>query len=93
MNKKDLIEKLAKHTLTKNDAKKFLDIIFDEIKYSLISGEKVVIKNFGSFVPKFYKSKKMYDPKKKKYIPIHPRRKIKFVISKIFDKILNKKND
>ncbi len=93
MNKKNLVEKLAKHTLTKEDAKKFLDIIFEEIKYSLISADKVVIKNFGSFIPKFYKSKKMYDPKRKKYIPIHPRRKIKFVISKTFDKILNKKNN
>lgn len=91
MNKQDLIKKLSNYTLTKTDAKKFIDIIFDTIKYCLVSGEKVVIQNFGSFVPKFYKSKKMYDPKKEKYITIYPRRKIKFVLSKAFDKILNKK--
>jgi len=82
MNKNSLIKELAKYTLTKNDAKKYVEVIFDTIKYALVSGEKVVIQNFGSFIPKFYKSKKMYDPKRGKYIPIQPRRKIKFVLSK-----------
>jgi len=90
MNKNGLIKELAKYTLTKNDAKKYVEVIFDTIKYALVSGEKVVIQNFGSFIPKFYKSKKMYDPKRKKYIPIQPRRKIKFVLSKKFSKLLNK---
>ncbi len=90
MNKNSLIKELAKYTLTKNDAKKYVEVIFDTIKYALVSGEKVVIQNFGSFIPKFYKSKKMYDPKRGKYIPIQPRRKIKFVLSKKFSKLLNK---
>lgn len=91
MNKKDLINELSKYTLTKKDAKKFIEVVFDTIKYSLISGEKVTIQNFGSFVPKFYKSKKMYDPKRKKYLSIQPRRRIKFILSKTFNKILNKR--
>jgi nucleoid DNA-binding protein len=90
MNKNGLIKELARYTLTKNDAKKYVEVIFDAIKYALISGEKVVIQNFGSFVPKFYKSKKMYDPKREKYIPIQPKRRIKFVLSKTFSKLLNK---
>lgn len=91
MNKRDLIRELSKYTLTKKDAKNFIEVIFDAIKYSLLSGEKVTIQNFGSFIPKFYKSKKMYDPKRKKYLSIQPRRRIKFVLSKTFNKVLNKR--
>ena len=61
MNKNDLIDELSVYTLTKNDAKKFVDTIFDTIINTLISGQKVNIQNLGSFVPKYYKSKKMYD--------------------------------
>lgn len=82
MNKSDLIVKLARHTLTKNDARKFVDIIFNTIVSALISGEKVSIQNLGTFVPKYYKSKKMYDPKRKKYILINPRKRVKFVVAK-----------
>ncbi len=89
MNKNDLINILSQHTLTKNDAKKFVNIIFDTIRDALLSGEKVVIQNFGSFIPKFYKSKKMYNPKQKKYIILTPKKRIKFTLSKKFSAVLN----
>ncbi|MCX7956937.1 MAG: HU family DNA-binding protein [Endomicrobia bacterium] len=91
MNKTKLIKEISKYTLTKKDAKNIVNLIFNNIKNSLISGEKVVIQNFGTFISKFYKSKKMYEPKRKKYIPVEPRRRIKFLPSKAFLKILNAK--
>jgi nucleoid DNA-binding protein len=89
MNKNDLIKLLSQHTLTKNDAKKFVNIIFDTIRDTLLSGEKVVIQHFGTFIPKFHKSKKMYNPKQKKYVVLTPRKRIKFVLSKKFSAVLN----
>ncbi len=91
MNKNDLIKILTQYTLTKNDAKKFVNIIFDSIRDALLSGEKVVIQNFGSFIPKFHKSKRMYNPKQKKYVVLTPRKKIKFTLSKKFFAALNLK--
>ncbi len=89
MNKNDLINELSSYTLTKNDARKFVNTIFDTIINALITGQKVNIQNLGSFVPKYYKSKKMYNPKKKKYLLINPREKIKFVVSKNLLKKIN----
>jgi len=92
MNKNDLIKELSKYTLTTADAKKFVDLIFRTITYNLILGKKVAIQNFGTFVPKHYKAKKMFEPKKKRYVLIHPREKIKFIVSKNLIKELNSKN-
>ncbi len=91
MNKNDLINYISKYTLTKKESKKFVDLIFEKIKDSLIVGEKISIQNFGTFIVKFHKSKKMYDPKKNKYLPIEPRKKIKFLPSKKLLEILNYK--
>jgi nucleoid DNA-binding protein len=91
MNKNDIINILSQYTLTKNDAKKFVNIIFDTIRDALLSGEKVIIQNFGSFIPKFHISKKMYNPKQKKYIILTPRKRIKFILSKKFSSTLNLK--
>ncbi|MCS7150960.1 MAG: HU family DNA-binding protein [Endomicrobia bacterium] len=91
MNKNDIINNVAKFTLRKNDAKKFVETVFDTIKDALISGEKVTIQNFGVFIPKFHKSKKMYEPKKNKYLLIEPRKRIKFIPSKKFLQLLNLK--
>ncbi|MEN3013799.1 MAG: HU family DNA-binding protein [Endomicrobiia bacterium] len=91
MNKNNLVKLISRFTLTKQQANKIVNLIFENIKDCLISGEKVTIQNFGSFIPKFYKSKKMYDPRKKKYIPIEPRKRIKFVPSKTLINLLNTK--
>lgn len=91
MNKTFLVKLVSKFTLTKQQASKIVNLIFENIRDSLIAGEKVTIQNFGSFIPKFYKSKKMYDPKRKKYIPIEPRKRIKFVPSKVLINLLNAK--
>lgn len=91
MNKNQLINIVASKTLTKKDAKKIVNYIFEVIKDSLIKGEKVVIQNFGTFVPKIYKSKKMFNPKQNKYISVEPRKKVKFIPSKKFLEILSGK--
>ncbi len=90
MNKSDIIQKLAKYTLTKNEAKKIVNFIFDTITTALLSGEKVHIQNLGTFIVRTYKAKKMYHPKKKKFLLVNPKRKIKFVVSKKLLLKLNK---
>lgn len=91
MNKNDIINNIAKFTLRKSDAKKFVELVFETIKNALISGEKVTIQNFGTFIVKFHKSKKMFDPKKNKYVFIEPRKRVRFVPSNKFLQVLNLK--
>ncbi len=50
ITRSDLANRLREqHGLTMSDAYKLIDIIFDEIRESLINGEEVKFAGFGSF--------------------------------------------
>ncbi|MBT8490460.1 MAG: integration host factor subunit beta [Deltaproteobacteria bacterium] len=56
MNRSDLVNKLKdKATLSKKDAAEVVDTFFDEIAETLVKGERVEIRGFGSFTVKNYK--------------------------------------
>ncbi|MDH4120183.1 MAG: integration host factor subunit beta [Deltaproteobacteria bacterium] len=55
MNKSQLIEKLAIRTHQTNKvAEQAVNIVFDNVKQALNSGDKVEIRGFGSFLLKKY---------------------------------------
>ena len=55
MNKRDLIIKFAdKKGLTYADSKSVIDLFFDDTERSLIQGERVEIRGFGTFKVKEY---------------------------------------
>ena len=50
MTKADLVEKVAKQAeMTKKDAEKLVEIIFESIVSTLNQGEKIELRGFGSF--------------------------------------------
>ena len=64
MNKLGLIEKLRnKADLTKNEARKVVDLFFDEITSALANGDRVEIRGFCSFYVKHYKAYTGRNPK------------------------------
>lgn len=82
MKKNDLVRALAKHTTTAGEARRIVDFIFDRITEAIVSGEKVMISGLGSFSPRRYKAKKMFDPRTRKHRIVKPRSKVRFVISR-----------
>ena len=55
MNKQDLIVKFAdKEGLTYADSRFLVDIFFDKMEKSLVKGERIEIRGFGSFKVKEY---------------------------------------
>ena len=59
MNKLELIEELRnKADLTKNEARKVVDLFFDEMSNALANGDRVEIRGFCSF---YVKAKKQRD--------------------------------
>ena len=57
MNKLGLIEELRnKAELTKNEARKVVDLFFDEMSNALANGDRVEIRGFCSFYVKHYKA-------------------------------------
>ncbi len=64
MNKLDLIEVLKKETgLTKIEARKIVDLFFDEMSNALTNGDRVEIRGFCSFYVKQYKAYTGRNPK------------------------------
>lgn len=78
MNKKHLIDSLARTLSTKTEAKSAVDRMFSDIKKALKEGHKVVISGFGSFTPFITRAKKGRNPKTGENIHVMPRRKVRF---------------
>ena len=64
MTKQDFIVKLAeKEDLTYADSRFLVDIFFDKMEKSLVKGERVEIRGFGSFKVKEYEGYSGRNPK------------------------------
>ena len=64
MNKLELIESvIAENNITKNEANKVVNIVFDEISNALAEGDRVEIRGFCSFYVKTYKAYTGRNPK------------------------------
>jgi integration host factor subunit beta len=64
MNKLDLVKTLGrKAELTKSEARKVVDLFFDEMSNPLANGDRVEIRGLCSFYVKNYKAYKGRNPK------------------------------
>ena len=64
MTKADLVERVAKETdMTKKDAEKLVEIIFESIVSTLNKGEKIEFRGFGSFRVRERNARKGRNPK------------------------------
>ena len=71
MNKVELISNLARKTrLTKAEAEKAYDAVFEVIEEALVQGEKVIVTGFGTFEVKERKAHKGHDPRTKEEITV-----------------------
>ncbi len=79
MNKKALVDKVAKKTgAKKKDVKKIIDATIDTIIESLAKGEKVQLVGFGSFEVRKAAARKGVNPQTKQPIEIPERKVPKF---------------
>ena len=72
MNKSGLIEVLAeKVDITKKQSEHIVNIVFESMKDSLMKGDRIEIRGYGSFVVKHYEAYTGRNPKtgEKVYVP------------------------
>lgn len=75
MNKSDLISAIKEKTsLSRKDAEKVIDTFFDTITQSIVSGGRVEIRGFGSFMVKDYKPYVGRNPKTGSQIQVPPKK-------------------
>jgi integration host factor subunit beta len=83
MNKLDLIEAVKKEAeLTKIEAKKVIDLFFDEMSNALANDDRVEIRGLCSFYVKNYKSYIGRNPKTGEQIKAKPKRLPFFKVGK-----------
>ena len=79
ITRKDLISSIVERGgVYKYQATAMVDILFDEMKNALANGEKVSIRNFGTFEPKVFKSHAAVHPSTKKPIVVPEFKRVAF---------------
>jgi len=90
MNKKDIVDNLAKEgDITKTLAGDVVNLLFETIGNSLLSGEKVVISDFGTFTVSVRKEFDGINPRTGERLLIPSRRIPVFRAGKQLKKSLN----
>ena len=83
MNKLGFIEELRnKAELTKNEARKVVDLFFDEMSNALANGDRVEIRGFCSFYVKHYKAYTGRNPKTGEQTRVKPKKLPFFKVGK-----------
>lgn len=91
MTKADLVEKVAKEAdMTKKDAEKLVEIIFDSIINTLNEGEKIELRGFGSFRVRERNARKGRNPKTGEAVKIPAKRVAYFKPGKDLKDLINK---
>lgn len=91
MNKDDIIKTVTEKTdgFKKKDITVIVDMVFDTIKNTLASGEKVSIAGFGSFTISERAARIGKNPQTSEEIMIPASKSPKFKASKAFKEIVN----
>ena len=83
MNKSGLIEYLSEQTeVTKKQSEQIVGIVFDSMKQSLIQGDRIEIRGFGSFVVKNYGAYVGRNPKTGEKVQVPPKKLPFFKVGK-----------
>ena len=90
MTKSQLIEAIAvKKNIPNTKARELVEAIFDEMKTSLCSGERIEFRGFGSFSLKEHESYTARNPKTSENVVVPPRKRIRFRMSDLVFQRLN----
>lgn len=83
MTKSELIERVAQESgLTKGRAEMVVNCIFDSMTASLISGDGIEIRGFGSFTVRHYKAYEGRNPRTGDIVHVAPKRLPFFKVGK-----------
>lgn len=83
MNKSELIEALAvQKGLSCKKAEEIINTVFDAMSDALVSGDRIEIRGFGSFVVNEYKSYTGRNPKTGESIEVKPKKLPFFKVGK-----------
>jgi integration host factor subunit alpha len=90
MTKADIVETIyEKIGFSRKESAEIVDLVFDLLKETLESGDKVKISGFGNFIVREKRSRKGRNPQTGEEIQISARRVLTFKPSQVLRKALN----
>jgi len=90
MTKSELVSKLAERAnLPQRVARIIVDTIFDGMKESLVRGERIEIRGFGSFEVRNYRGYAGRNPKKGDLVDVPPKKLPFFKVGKTLKQRIN----
>ena len=91
MNKSDLVKYVSDKTMiTESDASIIIDVFMDGVKEGLHMGDKVTVKNFGTFFLQKRKPRTAVDPRNQEPITVPAKTVVKFKSAKkLYDRMNN----
>lgn len=94
MNKSELIEKLAERSgLNVMQAEEIVNLIYNKMRDTLVSGGRIEIRGFGSFVVKEYEAYQGRNPKTGEKISVPPKKLPFFKVGKELKDRIDKSDD
>ncbi|MDD5687571.1 MAG: HU family DNA-binding protein [Elusimicrobia bacterium] len=81
MDKKEIIESMAKRTCCRKEAQDAFEEFLIAVKNSIVKGDKVHLKGIGTLYAKMRKERRVRNPKTKEIIKIKSKRVIRFKAS------------
>jgi len=90
MTKADIVETIyEKVGFSRKESAEIVDLVFDLMKETLESGEKIKVSGFGNFIIREKRSRKGRNPQTGEEIQISARRVLTFKPSQVLRKALN----
>ncbi len=90
MTKADIVEQVyQKIGFSKKEASELVEMVFDQLKGTLVAGEKVKISGFGNFIVRKKNERTGRNPQTGEQIRISARRVLTFRPSQVLKGILN----
>lgn len=94
MNRSELITAFSNSSeISLEDATLMVNAFFDSIRSSLVDGDRVEIRGFGSFAMKEYKGYTGRNPKSGETVNVPPKRLPTFRLGKEFKEYLNRQKE
>lgn len=91
MNKSDLVKYVSDKTMiTERDANIIVDVFLNGVTEALDAGEKVMLKNFGTFLLQERKARTALNPRNQQVVDVPAKTVVKFKSSKKLYSMVNK---
>ena len=90
MNRSDLVDRLAADgQLSGRRAEQVVNLVLEAMAQALVRGDRIEVRNFGSFVSKFYRARHGRNPRTGAHVQVPAKRLPAFKVGKALRELID----